>query len=316
MRRGAGKALRFALLLLTYLPLGCGGDSNTTGPEGSSLVTLSLTGLKPLGDGLNYQAWLIAGTLSEPWGSPLALFDVDQDGRLVDPVADTVLVEPLQGRLDPADVIGVAVSLETSDTLLSYSSYTFLLGGDLVQGTATLTTEHWIAFDASLTSSSGRFVLKTPTDADQENELGGIWFIDTGLEPVGPGLELPGAPEGWVYEGWVVVEEVEISTGKFLGPTGADSANTYSGSLAAPAFPGEDFLAGAPSGLVFPPDLSGALVFVTMEPWMEWDVGPDQPFPLRILEAVIPADAAPLAPYEMLPLLDQLPSGTVTVQGG
>jgi hypothetical protein len=315
MRERARIALTLVLLAPPLL-YGCGGDEGATGPEGSSVVTLSLTGLEPLGDGLNYEAWLIAGTALEPWGSPLVLFDVDEEGRMVDPVADTVLAGPFQGRLDPPDVIGVAISLETSDTLLNYSSFTFILGGDLAQGSAALNTEHWIALNQSLASSSGRFVLGTPTDEDQENELGGVWFMDTGVVPTGPGLTLPQATLGWVYEGWVSVDGVELSTGKFLWPTGADSAAAYSGTVDAPAFPGEDFLVGAPSGLTFPPNLSGAAVFVTLEPWMEWDVDRDAPFPLRILEAQVPAEALPQTPYEMASLAGQLPSGTATVQEG
>jgi hypothetical protein len=303
-------------LFLSVAPLGCDGEEGVTGPDGSSVVTLSLSGLKPLGDGLNYEAWLIAGTALEPWGSPLVLFDVDQEGRIVDPVADTVLGGPFQGKLDPPDVIGVAVSIEAADTLLDYSSFTFVLGGDLAGGSAELSTAHWIAINQSLDDSSGRLVLGTPTDEDQENELSGVWFMDTGVNPPGPGLTLPEATLGWVYEAWVSVDGVDLSTGKFLRPTGADSAAAYSGTLDAPAFPGEDFLAGAPTGLTFPPNLSGATVFVTLEPWMEWDVDRDAPFPFRILEAQIPADATPQTVYEMTSLVDQLPSGTATVQGG
>lgn len=312
MKSGLRGVLLPALLVL-LVAQGCDGDEGISGPEGSSLVTLSLTGLKPLGDGLNYEAWLLAGTALEPWGSPVVIFDVDEEGRMVDPVADTLLLGPFPGRLDPADVMGVAVSLETSDTLLSYSSFTFLLGGDLAQGSATLTTEHWIAFNQSLAGAAGRFLLGTPTDEDQENELGGIWFITA---PASPGLTLPDASLGWIYEAWVSLDGVELSTGKFLGPTGADSANAYSGTGDAPPFPGEDFLANPPTGLTFPPDLSGASVFITIEPWMGWDTAPDQPFSLRILEAQVPLDAAPQASYEMTPLVGQLPFGSATVQEG
>ncbi len=315
MRSGRVTALTLALVFLLAL-LGCGGDGPITGPNGSSTITLSLTGLRPLGEGLNYQAWLISGTPSEPWGSPVVIFDIDEEGRMLDPAADTVLTGPFPGRLDPPDVLGVAVSLEASDTLLSYSSYTFLLGGDLVQGSATLTTEHWIAFDHSLDNSSGRFVLGTPTDEDEGNELAGVWFMDTGAIPTGPGLNLPEAPEGWIYEGWVSLEGVDLSTGKFLGPVGADSSNLYGGASPGPAFPGEDFLTGAPAGLTFPPDLSEAGVFVTMEPWKELDVGSDGPFPLRLLEGGVPVGATPQTPYELVSLVDQLPSGTATIQGG
>jgi hypothetical protein len=315
MRLGFSGALALAFALSAALQ-GCGGEDGATGPDGSSVVTLSLSGLKPLDDGLNYEVWLIGGTALEPWGSPLVLFDVDQEGRMVDPAADTVLVGPFQGKLDPPDVIGVAISVEATDTLLDYSSFTFVLGGDLAGGSADLSTAHWIALNQSLQGSSGRFVLGTPTDGDQENELSGVWFIDTRVSPVGPGLTLPEATLGWVYEAWVSLDGVDLSTGKFLEPTGADSAATYSGTEDPPPFPGEDFLVRAPAGLAFPPDLSGATVFVTLEPWMEWDVDRDAPFPFRIFEAQIPAEAVPHNVYEMTSLTDQLPSGTATVQGG
>ncbi len=308
---------RFFLLALFFAPLltGCGDDKEITGLEGSSLVSLSFTGLAPLGGGLNYQAWIVAGTPTEPWGLPVVIFNVDESGQMVDPVADTVLTGPFQAKLDPPDIHSVGVSLEVSDTLLSYSSFTFILAGDLAQGSASLTPGHWLALDDPMSDISGRYILATPTDEDPENELGGVWFMDTGSTPAGPGLTLPAAPEGWTYEGWVALGEEILSTGKFVGPTGPDSAATYSGPVTGPAFPGEDFLTNPPTGLTFPPDLSGATVFITLEPWMEWDTEPGLPFFLRLLDGQVPADAASVTPYDLTSLGSQLPTGTATVQG-
>ncbi|MBT8398360.1 MAG: hypothetical protein HKO65_18260 [Gemmatimonadetes bacterium] len=302
-------------LFSTILLFGCGGDGGVTGPKGNSLITLSFSGLEPLTGGLHYQAWALAGTASEPWGLPVVLFNVDESGQLVDPAADSILTGPFQAGLDPQDILGIGVSLEVSDTLLSYSSFTFILGGDAVQGSVNLDTEHWIAFDRSFTGISGRFVLATPTDEDPENELGGVWFMDTGSTPVGAGLSLPVAPEGWIYEGWVSVGDQVLSTGRFNGPTGPDSTSTFSGSIAGPSFPGEDFLTDPPGGLSFPPELVGSSLFVTVEPWMSWDVEADLPFFLRLLDTQVPADALPMTSYDLVSLEGQLPTGTATIQG-
>jgi hypothetical protein len=84
--------------------------------------------------------------------------------------------------------------------------------------------------------------------------------------------------------------------------------------LAGPPFPGEDFLTGAPPGLTFPTDLSGATVFVTIEPWREWDVERANPFFVRLLETQIPVDAVQGTLYAMDPVVDQLPTGVASIQ--
>ena len=111
-----------------------------------------------------------------------------------------------------------------------------------------------------------------------------------------------------------MLDSQPLSVGRFSFPNVDDSASAYSGPLPSPAFPGEDFLTAEPAGLTFPPDLSGASVFITMEPWAEWNVEPETPFFLRILEAQIPTDATPQTSYEMTNITDQLPTGTATIQ--
>ena len=107
-----------------------------------------------------------------------------------------------------------------------------------------------------------------------------------------------------------------LSTGKFIFPELPDSAATYSGTGNAPPFPGEDFLANAPAGTTFPLDLTGASVYITVEPWMEYDVSPDAPFFLRVLEGEVPAGAESGIQYGLTSVVGQFPSGTASVQDG
>src|SRR5680860_45603 len=94
------------LLLIVFLPLliqGCDSGKGITTTEGSSTVTLSVNGLQPIAGGLNYQAWLVHGSGSNSYGYPLVLFNIDGDGRMVDPVTDTVLTGPYHADVDVGD---------------------------------------------------------------------------------------------------------------------------------------------------------------------------------------------------------------------
>jgi len=294
---------------------GCGGGENITSFEGNSTVTLGLTGLGPLTGGLNYQAWLVVGTPTEFWGYPLVLFNVNEAGEMVSPAGDSILAGPFEAGVDASGVIGIGISLEESDVLLNYSSYTFILGGEMVGGSAELSTESWLAFDQSLSEAAGRYILATPTDDDPANELGGIWFMDSSVAPAARGLLIPDAPTGWNYESWVVLNDQPLSMGKFVSPAEPDSANPHSGTAQSPAFPGEDFLTAAPAGITFPADLAGAPVFITLEPWAEMDTEPENPFFLRIFGGSVPADPTAETPYELTSFTDQLPRGTASIQG-
>lgn len=49
---------------------------------------------------------------------------------------------------------------------------------------------------------------------------------------------------GWVYEGWVAGPDGPVSTGRFKLPneTDSDGAGPMAGAVAAPPFPGQDFV--------------------------------------------------------------------------
>jgi hypothetical protein len=219
-----------------------------------------------------------------------------------------------EAPLDAEDVFAVGLSIEPSYGVVNSTSGIFLLGGAVVGGQAQMTTDFWFGIGLDLTGVQGRYVLGTPTDEDAENELSGLWFLDPFQGPSEPGLQLPIPTDGWDYEGWVVIDGQPVSTGKFYQADVADASFRYGGPLPGPTVPGEDFLRNAPSGLTFPTDLSGTEVFVTMEPWQQWDLSPNDPFFVRLLHGDIPPDAVPETVYGMTSVSDQLPRGTATVQ--
>jgi hypothetical protein len=292
----------------------CTDDHDTTGPQGSSTVTFSFQRLEPLPAGLNYQAWALEQDGAAFVGHPLAVFDVNESGQLVTPVSGSLITSGFPVPLDPEDVFGFGLSIEASNTPVIISSATFLMGGPVAGGVAQMTTDFWFGIDLDFSGAQGRYILATPTDDDGTNELSGLWFLDPFQGPSAPGLALPAVGDGWDYEGWVEVDGRTLSTGKFLRVDAADGGFSFGGTIPGPDVPGEDFLRLAPTGLEFPTDLSGGKVFVTIEPWQHWDVAPDEPFFIRLLEADIPADANPNTVYAMASLVDQLPRGSATVQ--
>lgn len=299
---------------LPFFFWGCDSGGGITDPTGSSTVTLSVSGLQPVSGGLNYQAWLVHESGPNTYGYPLVLFNIDANGRMVDPVADTVLTGPYRASVATGSVLGLTISLELTSQLKEVSSFTFILSGELVQGTANLTVGDFFAHNRDYSSVEGLYVLATPTDEDPDNELSGIWFMDSSSDPVEAGLGLPQSPNGWIYEGWVQVDEEPVSTGRFVWGEEADSTSYYSGPLEHPFFPGEDFLFNPPQGIDFPLDLSGADVFVTIEPWHDWDTYPEEPFFLKILEGQVPGNALPQTVYTLTSAASQFPTGTATVK--
>jgi len=304
-----------SLIISLMVLQGCGDDHTPTAPTGSSMVTFSFQGLEPLEGGLSYQAWAAEETGEGSFkGHPLGVFNVNQAGQVVTPVSGTLISAAFEAPLDAEDLFAVGVTVETTVVGVSIPSDVFILGGPVIGGVAQMTTDHWLGIGYDLSAVQGRYVLATPTDQDPENELSGIWFLNPFEGPDAPGLLLPALLSGWDYEGWVVIEGQPISTGKFFQVDQSDDSFRYSATGLAPTVPGEDFLRNAPAGLNFPTDLSGVEVFITLEPWQQWDTAPDEPFFVRILEADIPPAANPGTVYGMTSLFAQLPRGTATVQ--
>lgn len=301
------------LALAVFFAAACGDDHNVWNPKGSSLVSFAFENLEPLRGGLNYQAWAVEFQNTGYWGSPIVIFNVNEDGEMVDPATGEVLSGPFEAAVNAGDFYGVQVTVEASSALVSQPSGVYILGGIMVDGVAGLGQDTWLSLQIDLSDMSGRYFLATPSDDVPDNEMSGVWFADyAGGSPV-QGLDIPQAPEGWDYEAWAVFGDDTLSTGKFYYAAIADTLNPYGGITGNYGFPGQDFLQNAPDGLSFPTDLSGIPVFVTLEPWNEYDLEPSSPFPFRLLEATIPLDAVPHTTYAMTSLYASLPGGTATV---
>jgi hypothetical protein len=142
----------------------------------------------------------------------------------------------------------------------------------------------------------GQYILATPTDGVNNNEKSGIWFLDISSGAPAAALSLPALPEGWIYDGWAVIDGQPVTTGKFSSVSSTDDAAPFSGSQAGPPFPGEDFLENAPAGLTFPTDLSGGKAVISIEPVPD---NSDAPFLLKPLLGDIPQNAADHTLYSL-----------------
>jgi hypothetical protein len=186
-----------------------------------------------------------------------------------------------------------------------------IMKGSLVQGNADLSIgEQVFKFN---NPEKVFFTLSTPTDGNNTNEVSGVWFIDS-LDAGGPraGLILPELYTGWIYEGWVEINDsILISTGKFSNPSSPDEINRFGSTGSGYTFPGEDFLINAPLGLTFPTDLSNAKVYVSIE----YNNGlsfSEAPF-IKILSATIPANAQSGIAYSLQLTNDVIPNGIVKI---
>ncbi|AXV08351.1 hypothetical protein DVS28_a3678 [Euzebya pacifica] len=178
-----------------------------------------------------------------------------------------------------------------------------LLSGTVADGTGTIEP----AVPVDLSGASGQYILATPTNGSDSDERSGIWYV---LIPRAPGLVLPALPAEWVYEGWVTIDGVDVTTGRFGDPATPDDFDGFSGDQGGPPLPGEDFLLSPPEGLSFPVDLAGMTTFVTLEPAVDPDPAPSG---LTVLSGQIPADAIDHTVYDMASTVDALPSYTAQV---
>ena len=151
---------------------------------------------------------------------------------------------------------------------------------------------------------------------DNMNDENGIWWLDiTSGTPVA-GLDLPVLPEGWKYEGWVVASGIPITTGTFTKVAATDDAAPFSGMEPLPMpngtdgfFPGEDFVANAPSNVTFPLDVRNMTAVISIEP--DPDNSSD-PFLLKPLVSTAGMMTAPALNTMDSNVVNSFPSGTVT----
>ncbi len=271
----------------------------TATPEPRPELVLDLPGLPPLRGEGSYEAWLVVDDQPVSAGS----FDMPAG------VGGTEVRLALTA--EPEGATAVIVTVETDQDPAPSASR--VLAGPIADGQATLTVGDPLAIGVDFGDAAGTYILATPTDGDgsAENERSGIWWT---FIPRAQSLFLPELPEGWIYEGWQIIDEVAVSTGTFTVLFGEpDHAAPYSGPQAGPPFPGEDFLQNAPEGLTFPHDLRGTEVAISVESVP--DTGPGS-FPLIPLMGGVPADALDHTHYELPNIAAHLPLGTAVITSG
>ncbi len=285
----------FALLFTVFFS--CKKDNTPT----TKNLNLNLSGLEDLGNDYVYEGWIIVDGKPESTGT----FTVDASGN---PSVSSFELSAV--KLDAATKF--VLTIEPKNDTDPAPSATKILTGAFSGSSASLNTR----IIADFSSVSGKYILATPTNGMPSNENSGIWFLN--LPQTGPpptlGLELPALPSGWKYEGWVVINGIPVTTGKFTQADATDESDTYSADMPLPMlnpggfFPGEDFLVNAPSGLTFPTDIAGGTAVISVEP------SPDnspKPFAIKPLVHKIPSDAKDHVTFEMNQNLS-FPSGTAS----
>ena len=264
------------------------------------ILTLDISGLASLGENYAYEGWVIVD------GAPVSTgtFGVNDEGELM----------KTQFNVD-ADNLAAAtafvLTIEPFPDSDPAPSSTHILAGDFTDETADLNIGHPAAFGDDFTSSTGEYLLATPSTTTTDDELSGVWFLNPNMGDPIPGLSVPDLPAGWKYEGWAVIDGMPVSTGKFIDPGMADEGNPYSGPEPTPPFPGEDFVENAPSGLTFPTSLEGDPIVLTIEP--DPDNSP-APFLLKPLVGVVPDPAMDHTVYMMDNNAEATnPTGTATI---
>jgi anti-sigma-K factor RskA len=276
------KLLTALLLVLAMIGFTACDEDNETPP--STTLALSITGLEDLGSSYVYEGWLIVN------GNPVSTgtFTVDAMGAL----------SQSSFEIDATDLSTAAtfvLTIEPKPDSDPTPSAVHILAGSFSGNNADLTVGHAAAIGTDFNDVTGSYILATPTNGDNTNELSGIWWLIPGTT-LAPGLSLPTLPSGWLYEGWVVINGIPVTTGTFSSVSAADNAAPYSGPQSGPPFPGEDFLINQPSGIVFPVDLSGKTAVISVEPDPDNSPGP---FTIKPLVATIPTDAADHTAYTM-----------------
>jgi hypothetical protein len=279
-----------SLIAFGMVLVSCSKDDNTT-PVAPQLK-LNLTGLENLGTNFKYEGWIVVN------GSPVTTgtFTVNDAGVLSKTTFDV-------DATALSNATKFVLSIEPANDTDPAPSNTKFLVGDFSGNSATISA----GIVGNFSASTGKYLIASPTSMSTMDPFAGVWFMD-GTGPAN-GFNLPTLDTGWKYEGWVVKNGTVLSTGKFSNPGASDLAATYSGTQSAPPFPGEDFVANAPTGVTFPWDLSGATLVISVEP------NPDNsplPFTLKPLSHTVAATPVEGATVNMTRSLTSFPAGTVT----
>jgi hypothetical protein len=284
------KKMFLAILALGIFATSCSNDDDN-GPTTSDL-TLTLIGLETLGNGFVYEGWIIV------------------DGTPVSTGTFTSVIFPQTFTVNTTQLNSATTFVLSIEPVVDPDpapAATKILAGDFSGNTANVNSNGIVG---DFSNASGMFFLRTPTDEtgmNNGNDENGVWFGTPGMPPTA-NFVLPTLPAGWIYEGWVVGDSGALSTGTFTNFSAVDDAAPFSGANPGPPVPGEDFFMNAPTGEMFPLDVRGRTVVISVEPVPDDLPGP---FVMKPLVGTAGMDTAP-ATHPFATNLGSLPSGSVS----
>ena len=296
-------AVAILIAVVGFVAFGGGDDDDAASTEPAQTVQrsdefpldFSVNNLEPLSEGI-YEGWIVRGDDKFTFGT----FNTTESGA-IDGNLSLDGVEPQDGDM-------VVVTIEPVPDDDPEPSGVIILAGALENGSAEL------AFPIDVNEFGGQYILATPTNGDGTNETSGIWFVDP--SDLSASLNIPDAPDGWVYEGWVVHQGQPITSGKFTSAEGFDLFDGFSGPEDGPPFPGEDYLENLPSPFTDPLELADGetMIVVSIEPDINGtDPTGDGPAQVKPLSAAIPAGAADHFLYDLSTSDESVPSGSASL---
>ncbi len=275
------RLMAIGVIALTTLGItSCSSDDDGGAPKVErSNFTLELRNLEALQGDYQYEGWIIVN------GQPVSTGTFSGSEENYTFSAEKAALEA---------ATSFVVSIEPKNDSDPGPSKTKIMSGAFNNDVADLSIAEIADFD----NISGGFVIATPTDDDATNETHGVWFLEVNSGVQEPSLMLPTLPEGWNYEGWVIIDDIPVSTGVFTKFDERDKFSPFSADINTPSFPGEDFLTSSITlngkTLTFPADgdVTGKTVVISLEPSPDND---PSPFFLKPLEGMAGTDLAPAA---------------------
>ena len=264
------KVLKVSLIAALGLFISCSSDNDDV--ITSKKVTQSFLNLPDLGSGYVYEGWLIVGNEKISTGR----FSHSESANYISSSIDITKVNAATTY-----VLTIEPATETGADLTSPSGWIFSKGDFSGDNATPSTNDALFSGSSNLETATSQAFLKAPSVGTVGSDANGIWFINA-LPPSSGGFtNLPTLASGWIYEGWIVVNDssgnaTPVSTGRFTDPNAADVSffgasnnNEFKGPNGVPPFPGEDYIVDPNSrypGVTFPIDLTNATVVISIEP--------------------------------------------------
>lgn len=293
----------FSVLILLTMQ-GCGSTPREFNPLPAAFgdlrgLALGFEGLLPLGEGEGrYALWL---NLENRDVVGLGPFNVNSDGRPVNIFGD--VIDRFTADTNLFSAVSVLITIAPAGLPGATPGQAAILQGPFLDGVAELR----VPAPLLVGGASGSYRVFTPTDGPDTAEGSGVWSMDV---DGGPLLVLPPLNNIYAWEHYMIIDGRTLSMGRFNSPILPDFINPFSGPQPAPPFPGEDFLENAPEGIVFPADLAGARLLLTLEPIFDDTIDPSQ---LVVLEAILPGGLQGGEIIQLTNRTAEFPTGTAAI---